>query len=81
MGEYARKDIIFFTDDPRLENSIGKKVYASDNPTNLLLLAMNCMWDMTLVAVNKDADSRPFVTKVEGLGYKHYDAIILKKDE
>lgn len=68
MGKYTRKDIILFTEDPRLENSIGKKVYASDNPTNLLLLAMNSMWDMTLVAIDKDADSHPFVTKVEGIG-------------
>lgn len=81
MAKYTIKDIIFFTDDPRLENAIGKKVYASDNPTNILQLARSCMWLRTLVAINKDADSKPFVTYVEGIGYKHYDAIILKKEE
>ena len=39
MDEYTRKDIIFLTDDPGLENAIGKQVYASDNLTDLLQLA------------------------------------------
>ena len=84
MAEYTRKDEIFFTDDPRLENAIGKKVYASDNPTNLLLLANHGNPDLfceTLAVIKKDADSRPFATFVDGFGYKHYDAIIIKKDD
>ena len=84
MAKYTRKDEIFFTDDPRLKNAIGKQVYASDNPTNLLLLANHGnpdLWCETLAFINKDADFRPFVTYVEGFGYKHYDAIIIKKDD
>lgn len=84
MAEYTRKDEIFFTDDPRLENAIGKKVYASDNPTNLLLLANHGnpdLWCETLAVIKKDTDSRPFATFVDGFGYKHYDAIIIKKED
>ena len=39
MNIYTRKDIILFTEDPRLENAIGKKVYAADSPSSLLSLA------------------------------------------
>ena len=83
MSKYTRKDIICFTDDPRLENAIGKKVYAADSPSSLLSLANlgNPEWCETLAIINKDADSRPFVTKVEGNEHKHYDAIIIKKEE
>ena len=84
MSKYTRKDIIFFADDPRLENAIGMKVYASDNPTNLLRLANHGnpdLWCKTLAIIKKDVDYFPFATFVEDFGYKHYDAIILKKDE
>ena len=84
MAEYTRKDEIFFTDDPRLKNAIGKQVYGADCPTNLLSLANHGnpdLWCETLAIINKNADSRPFVTKVEGIGYKHYDAIIIKKED
>ena len=36
MDEYTRKDIICFTDDLRLDNVIGKKVYGGDCLTDLL---------------------------------------------
>ena len=84
MSKYTRKDIICFTDDPRLENAIGKKVYGADCPTDLLFLANHGnpdLWCETLAFINKDADFRPFVTYVEGFGYKHYDTIIIKKDD
>ena len=84
MAEYTRKDIICFGDDPRSKNVIGKKVYASNNLTDLIALAKYGnpdLWCETLAIVNKDADSHPFVTKVEGVGYKYYDAIIIKKEE
>ena len=87
MVEYTRKDIICFTDDPRLENAIGKKVYGADNPTDLLTLANygnTDLWCETLAIVNKDANSRPFTTYVEGTcntGYNNYDVIIIKKEE
>lgn len=84
MSEYTRKDIIFFTDDPRLKNAIGKQVYGADCPTHLLSFANYGnpdLWCETLATINKDADSRPFVTKVEGNKYNHYDVIILKKNE
>ena len=84
MAKYTRKDEIFFTDDPRLKNAIGKQVYVADCPTHLLLLANNSNPDLfceTLAIINKDSDSRPFVTKVDGIGYKHYDAIILKEED
>ena len=83
MAEYTRKDMICFTDDLRLENAIGKKVYASDSPSDLLTLANYGNPDLfceTLVGIHKHADSRPFATKVEGTRYKHYDAIIIKKE-
>ena len=87
MVEYTRKDIICFTDDPRLENAIGKKVYGADCPTHLLILANYGnpdLWCETLAIVNKDADKRPFTTCVGGpwiTGYNHYDVIIIKKEE
>ena len=84
MEKYTRKDIILFTDDPRLKNAIGKQVYGADCPTHLLSLANygnSDIWCEPLAIINKYADSRPFVTKVEGNEYKHYDVIILKKDE
>ena len=84
MAEYTRKDEIFFGDDPRLENAIGKQVYGADNPTDLLTLANYGNPDLfceTLVGIHKHADSRPFATKVEGTRYKDYDAIIIKKEE
>ena len=85
MAKYTRKDIICFTDDPRLENAIGKKVYAADSPSSLLSLASDDMWcHETLAKIHKDADSRPFSTYVEGpwfTGYNHYDVIIIKKED
>ena len=87
MAEYTRKDEIFFGDDPRLENAIGKQVYGADNPTDLLTLANYGNPDLfceTLAIVNKDANSRPFTTYVEGTcntGYNNYDVIIIKKEE
>ena len=85
MAKYTRKDIICFTDDPRLENAIGKKVYAADSPSSLLSLASDDMWcHETLAKIHKDVDFRPFSTYVEGpwfTGYNHYDLIIIKKDE
>lgn len=84
MIEYTRKDEIFYGDDPGLENAIGKKVYASNDPTFLLTLANYGnpdLWCETLAVVNKDADSRPFSTYEEVFGYKHYDALIIKKDD
>ena len=84
MEKYTRKDIILFTDDPRLKNAIGKLVYGADCPIHLLTMA-NCgnpdLWCEPLAIILMDDDSRPFVTKVEGNKYKHYDVIILKKDE
>lgn len=87
MDEYTRKDIICFTDDLRLDNAIGKKVYGADSPSDLLFLANHGnpdLWCETLAVVRKDADKRPFSTYVEGpwnTGYHHYDAIIIKKDD
>ena len=84
MAKYTRKDVIFYTDDPRLENVIGKHVYGADCPIHLLTMANYGnpdLWCEPLAILNKDADSRPFVTKVEDNRYKHYDVIILKKDE
>ena len=85
MPEYTRKNIICFTDDPRLENAIGKKVYAADSPSSLLSLASDDMWcHETLAKIHKDVDFRPFSTYVEGpwfTGYNHYDVIIIKKEE
>ena len=85
MAKYTRKDIICFTDDPRLENAIGKKVYAADSPSSLLSLASDDMWcHETLAKIHKDVDFRPFSTYVEGpwfTGYNHYDVIIIKKKE
>ena len=84
MAEYTRKDIICFTDDPRLENAIGKKVYVADCPTILLILANDGNPDLfceTLVGIHKHVDSRPFATKGEGTGYNHYDVIIINKEE
>ena len=86
MAEYTRKDIICFIDDPRLDNAIGKKVYAADSPSSLLSLANlgNPEWCETLARIHNDADKRPFSTYVEGpwfTGYNHYDLIIIEKDE
>ena len=85
MAEYTRKDIICFTDDPRLENAIGKKVFGENSLTNLLFLANECNPDLyceTLAFIKKNADSCPFSTYMDGnWGYKHYDAIIIKKEE
>ena len=87
MAEYTRKDIIFYTDDHRLDNAIGKKVYVADCPTILLILANDGnpdIWCETLVDIHKDANSRPFTTYAEDscdTCYKHYDAIIIKKEE
>ncbi len=85
MAKYTRKDIICFTDDPRLENAIGKKVYAADSPSSLLSSTSDDMWcHETLAKIHKDVDFRPFSTYVEGpwfTGYNHYDLIIIKKDE
>lgn len=87
MDEYTRKNIIFFGDDPRLKNVIGKKVFGGNNPTDLLFLANHGnpdLWCETLAIVRKDGEKRPFSTYVEGpwnTGYKHYDAIIIKKDD
>ena len=87
MDEYTRKDIILFADDPRVENAIGKKVYGADCPTILLILANDGnpdIWCETLVDINKDANSRPFTTYADdtcNTGYKHYDVIIIKKEE
>lgn len=87
MAEYIRKDEIFFGDDPRAENAMGKKVYGGNNPTELLFLANNGnpeLWCETLAIVRKDGEKRPFSTYVEGpwfTGYKHYDVIIVKKEE
>ena len=87
MAKYTRKDEIFFGDDPRSENAIGKKVFGGNNPTDLLFLANECDPDLyceTLAIVRKDGEKRPFSTYVEdpwNTGYKHYDAIIIKKDE
>ena len=87
MAKYTRKDIIFFGDDPRLKNAIGKKVYGADSPSDLLFLANEFDPDLyceTLAIVRKDGEKRPFSTYVKGpwnTGYHHYDAIIIKKDE
>ena len=84
MAEYTRTDEIFFTNDLRLDNAIGKQVFGADSPTDLLFLANHGntdLWCETLAFINKGADFRPFVTCVEGFGCKHYDAIIIKKDE
>ena len=86
MSKYTRKDIICFTDDPRLENAIVKKVYAADSPSSLLSLANlgNPEWCETLARIHKDDDKRPFSTYVEGpwfTGYNHYDVIIIKKED
>lgn len=87
MVEYTRKDIICFTDDPRLENAIGKKVYAADSPTILLILANDGnpdLWCETLTAIHNDANSRPFTTYAEdswNTGYNNYDVIIINKEE
>ena len=87
MVEYTRKDIIFFGDDPRLENAIGNKVFVGNNPTDLLSLANHGnsdLWCETLAIIRKNGEKRPFSTYVEGpwfTGYRHYDAIIIKKDE
>ena len=83
MEKYTRKDIILFTDDPRLKNAIGKQVYGADCPTHLLSLANygnSAIWCEPLAIIKNEADSRPFVTKVDG-NYKHYDVIIIKKGE
>ena len=84
MDEYTRKDIICFTDDLRLDNAIGKKVYGADCLTDLLLLANHGNPDLlceTLAIINKDTDSRPFSSYEEDYWYRHYDAIIIKKDD
>ena len=87
MDEYTRKDIICFTDDLRLDSTIGKKVYGADCLTDLLLLANHGNPDVfcgTLAIIHKDANSRPFSIYVGGPwndGYRHYDAIIIKKDD
>ena len=87
MDEYTRKDIILYTDDPRLENAIGKKVYVADCPTILLILANSGdpdLWCETLTAIHKDANSRPFTTDAESpwnTGDNHHDVIIIKKEE
>lgn len=81
MAEYTRKDEIFFTDDPRLKNAIGKKVYGANCPTDLLILANHGIWAETLVVIKKDVDFYPFSTYEEGFGYRYYDAIIIKKEE
>ena len=84
MAEYTRTDEIFFTNDLRLDNAIGKQVFGANSPTDLLFLANHGnpdLWCETLAFINTDADFRPFVTYVEGFGYKHYDAIIIKKDD
>ena len=86
MAKYTRKDIICFTDDPRLENAIGKQVYGAYSPSSLLSLANlgNPEWCETLARIHKYDDKRPFSTYVEGpwlTGYNHYDVIIIKKDE
>ena len=87
MAEYTRKDEIFFGDDIRLNNAIGKKVYGGNNPTDLLFLANNGDPDLcceTVAIVGREGEKRAFSTYVEGpwnTGYHHYDAIILKKDD
>lgn len=81
MAEYTRKDGIVFTDDLRLENAIGKEVYASNDLIDLLLHARRDICTYTLVDIKKDADFCPFTTYVEGLGYNNFDAIMLKKDD
>ena len=88
MAKYTRKDEIFFGEDPRLENAIGKKVFVGNSPTDLLFLANNGnpdLWCETLAIVRKDGEKRPFSTYVESpwynTGYKHYDIIIVKKEE
>lgn len=87
MAKYTRKDEIFFGDDPRAENAMGKKVFGGDSPTDLLFLANKCDPDLyceNLAIVRKNDDSRPFSTYVEGplfTGYNHYDVIIVKKEE
>ena len=88
MEEYTRKDEIFFGDDPRAKKAIGKKVYGGNNPTRLLSLANNGapdLWCETLAIVREDGEKRPFTTYVESpwynTGYKHYDIIIVKKDD
>ena len=57
-----------------------RKVYAADSPTTLLTSANHGIWAETL-AIIKKSDFYPFVTYVEGYGYKSYDAIIIKKDD
>lgn len=79
---YTRKDIIIDPKDPRLVNSIGKTVYASDNLENILIIARQDLWSVTLVGINEDADLCPFITHCkEFRSDTHYAAIILKKEE
>ena len=87
MAEYTRTDEIFFTNDLRLDNAIGKQVFGADSPTDLLFLANHGnpdLWCETLTAIHKDANSRPFTTDADSpwnTGYNHHDAIIVKKEE
>ena len=88
MDMYTRKDEIFFGDDIRAEKAIGKKVYGGNNPTELLSRANIGDPDLfceTLAIVRKDGEKRPFSTYIESpwynTGYRHYDIIIVKKDD
>lgn len=80
MIEYTRKDIIMDPNDPRLDGTIGKKVYCSSDINLLLLRANNNEYEMTLTQV-EDVDSEPFtVMNTDGTEYDA-DFIILKKEE
>ena len=79
MIEYTRKDIIMDPNDPRLEGSIGKKVYSSSDINLLLNRANNNEYEMTLTQV-EDVDSEPFtVMNTDGTEYDA-DFIIIKKE-
>ena len=80
MIEYTRKDIIMDPNDPRLEGSIGKKVYFSSDINLTLQRANYNEYEMTLTQV-EDVDSEPFtVTDMDG-DEIDADFIILKKEE
>ena len=88
MDMYTRKDEIFFGDDIRAEKAIGKKVYGGYRPTELLFRANEGDPDLfceTRAIVRKEGEKRPVSTYIESpwynTGYKHYDIIIVKKDE
>ena len=80
MTEYTRKDRIMDPNDPRLEGTIGKKVYSSSDVNLVLNRANNDEYEMTLTQV-EDVDSEPFtVMNTDGTEYDA-DFIILKKEE